>query len=243
MATENTPHFDILRLNAFVDGELTPTERAAIAAQIRAQPHIARSHATLARLKACIGESADATLPPNIAIPRKRPRRVAHLAAIGGSALAVCCLLVLAYLAATESFVGNKSMALVGRDAAVTLAALPANPVIPQLDVGGLTLEDVRLERAGDVRLLVVAYRGPHGCLLDLRVSPAGSAVPPGAGSSRYAWEVGPLAYELVAHGMPGWRFALIADAAERETREGQAPDAARRRLREARAVAPPCTG
>ena len=134
-------------------------------------------------------------------------------------------------------------MALVGRDAVVTLAALPANPVIPHLDMGGLTLEDVKIDRAGDVRLLVASYRGPHGCLLDLRVSPAGFAVPAGVGSSRHTWEVGPLAYELVAHGMPGWRFAVIADAAERETRDGRAPDAVRRRLREARAVAPPCAG
>jgi hypothetical protein len=42
---------------------------------------------------------------------------------------------------------------------------------------------------------------------------------------------------------MPGWRFAVIAEAAERETRDGRTPDAVGRRLREARALAPPCTG
>jgi hypothetical protein len=132
---------------------------------------------------------------------------------------------------------------LVGQEAAVTLAALPGNPVIPRLDAAGLVLEDVKVERAGEVHLLLASYRGPHGCRLDLRVSPAGSAVPVGAGSSRHGWDVGALAYELVAHGMPGWRFAIIADAAEQETRAGRTPDAARRRLREARALAPPCTG
>jgi hypothetical protein len=137
----------------------------------------------------------------------------------------------------------RKSVPLAGQEAVVTLAALPANPVIPHLDVAGLVLEDVKVEHAGDVRLVLASYRGPHGCRLDLRVSPAGSALPVGAGSSRHGWEVGALAYELVAHGMPGWRFAIIAEAAEQETRAGTAPDAARRRLREARASAPPCTG
>jgi hypothetical protein len=241
MATDDTPRSDILQLNAFVDGELTPTERAAVAAHIKAQPNVARAHATLARLKACIGESADATLPPTIALPRKRSWRIAHT--IGASALAVCGLLLLTVFPATEFFAERKSVALVGRDAVVTLAALPANPVIPNFEVGGLTLEDVKIDRVGDIRVLLASYRGPHGCLLDLRVSPAGSAVPAGVGSSRYAWEVGPLAYELVAHGMPGWRFAVIADAAEQETRDGRAPNAVRRRLREARLVAPPCAG
>jgi hypothetical protein len=100
-----------------------------------------------------------------------------------------------------------------------------------------------RVDHVGDVRLLLASYRGPHGCLLDLWVSPAGSAVPAHPGSDRHSWGVGPLAYELVAHGMPGWRFAIIAEAAERETREGRAPDGIQRRLHEARAQALPCTG
>jgi hypothetical protein len=241
MATEDTPHPDILRLNAFVDGELTPSERAAVAAQITAQPDIARAHATLARLKACIGESADATPPPIIAIAQKGPRRIAL--GIGAMGVVACGLVLVALLTAPEFLAERKSVPLVGRDAVVTLAALPASPVIPNLDAGGLTLEDVKIDRVGDVRVLLASYRGPHGCLLDLRVSAAGSPVPSGTVSGRHSWEVGPLAYELVAHGMPGWRFAVIADAAERETRDGRAPDAIRRRLREARALAPPCTG
>jgi anti-sigma factor RsiW len=231
----------MVRLNAFVDGELTPTERAAVAAQIRAQPDIARAHATLARLKACIGESADATPSAVIAISRRRVPRVALR--IGVAGLAAAALGALALFDVTDLIVERKPVPVVGRDAVVTLAALPANPVIPQLDIGGLTLEDIKVDRAGDVRLLVASYRGSHGCLLDLRVSPAGFAVPATVGSSRHTWEVGSLAYELVAHGMPGWRFAVIADAAERETRDGQTPDAVRRRLREARALAPPCAG
>ncbi len=241
MATDDNKHPDMERLNAFVDGELTPGERAAVAAQIKAQPEIARAHATLARLKACIGETADATPPVALPAPRKRPGRWA--AQIGLAGLAVAVLGLLAFYDTIGSVGERGQVPRVGRDAVVMLAALPANPVIPHLDTGGLTLEDVKIDLAGDVRLLVATYRGPHGCVLDLRISSAGSALPAGVGSSRYNWAVGPLAYELVAHGMPGWRFAVIAHAAEQETRDGRAPDAARRRLREARAAAPPCAG
>jgi anti-sigma factor RsiW len=241
MAIEDTPSPEIARLNAFVDGELTPAERAAVAAQIRAQPNFARAHATLARLKACIAESADAT--PSVAIARP-PRRSQSMAlGIGVAGLAAVAFGLVGLLIAVQFRAERKPVPLAGQEAVVTLAALPANPVLPHLDAAGLVLEDVAVEGAGNVRLLLASYRGPHGCRLDLRVSPAGSAAPVGAGSGRHSWEVGALAYELVAHGMPGWRFAIIAAAAEQETRAGRAPDAARRRLREARASAPPCTG
>jgi hypothetical protein len=241
MAIEDKPDPEIARLNAFVDGELTPAERAAVAAQIRAQPNFARAHATLARLKACVAESADATPSVAISLPPRRPQSTALRIGVAGLA-AIACGLV-GFLVAAQFRAERRPVPLAGQEAVVTLAALPANPVIPHLDVAGLVLEDVKVEHAGDVRLLLASYRGPHGCRLDLRVRPAGSTVPVGAASSRHSWDVGALAYELVAHGMPGWRFAIIADAAEQETRAGSAPDAARRRLREARASAPPCTG
>ncbi len=241
MATDHTPRPDIVRLNAFVDGELSPSERAVVAAQIKAQPDFARAHATLARLKACIGESADATALPAIGMPHQRPHRV--VLRVGVAALVVCCLVLAAVLAVPRFLVRQEPVPLAARDAAITLAALPASPVLPNLGAGGLTLEDVKIERIGEVRALLASYRGPHGCVLDLRVSPAASALPAGAGSSRHSWQVGPLAYEVVAHGMPGWRFAVIADAVERETRDGRTPDAIQRGLREARAAAPPCAG
>jgi hypothetical protein len=240
MGTDDTPHPDLPRLNAFVDGELAPSERAAIAARIAADRDLARAHATLARLKACIGESADATPPVAVVVPRKRARGAAL--GLGLTALAAACTAIALY-AAIDVGSQRKSVPLVARDAVVTLAALPASPVLPNLDVAGLTLEDVKVGRVGDARFLVASYRGPHGCRLDLNVRAASTTTPPSAGTSRHSWEVGDLAYELVAHGMPGWRFAVIADAAERETREGHTPDAVGPRLREARAAAPPCAG
>ena len=63
------------------------------------------------------------------------------------------------------------------------------------------------------------------------------------AGTSRRRWIAGDLAYELVAHGMPAWRFDIIADAAEQQTRIGSDPVRIDRRLREADIGAPPCLG
>jgi hypothetical protein len=241
MVTENPSDPDVERLNAFVDGELTPAERAPVAAQIRAQPNFARAHATLARLKASVGESADATPAAHIVLEPRRRHTAAGLA-LSGMVAAVIGLVV-AYVMATDVSLDRRQVPLAGQEAVITLAGLPADPVIPRLDMAGLVLEDIKIERVADVRLLLASYRGPHGCLLDLRISPAGTVVPAHAGSSHHSWEVASLAYELVAHGMPGWRFAVIADAAERETREGRPSFAVERRLREARAAAPPCTG
>jgi hypothetical protein len=189
MAIEDGPSAEIARLNAFVDGELTPAERAAVAAQIRAQPDFARAHATLARLKACIAESADATPPVAIAWTARWSQSTALRIGVAGLAAVACALVGL--LIAAQFPAQRKPVPLAGQEAVVTLAALPGNPVIPHLDIAGLVLEDVAVERAGDVRLLLASYRGPHGCRLDLRVSPAGSAVPVGAGSSRHSWDVG----------------------------------------------------
>ena len=54
------------------------------------------------------------------------------------------------------------------------------------------------------------------------------------SGTDRYSWTTGDLVYELVAHGMPKSRFAIIAGAAEQQTRAGSDHDRIDRRLREA---------
>jgi len=238
MAIDRDRGDDILRLNAFVDGELSPGERAAVAARIADDREFASAHATLARLKAQVADGVG-TAPAAAAIPAPRTRRLAVVLTAG--AAAACAIVAIAALSALQP--QNKPVALAAREAVVTLAALPASPVIPDLEKAGLTLVDLAIDRAGENRLLVATYRGPHGCQLDLRVHPVGATVAPIAGTRRHAWVAGELAYELVAHGMPGWRFAMIAAAAEQETRNGRLPEPVERQLREARVGAPPCLG
>jgi hypothetical protein len=63
------------------------------------------------------------------------------------------------------------------------------------------------------------------------------------SGTDRHTWTSGDLVYELVAHGMPKSRFAIIAGAAELQTRAGSDHDRVDRRLREANIAPPPCLG
>ena len=125
---------------------------------------------------------------------------------------------------------------------AITLASLPSGTTIPRLDTAGLKLIGVAIDPE-KIPVFVASYRGPHGCRLDLRAWPVGASAPASTGTSRHSWKAGDLVYELVAHGMPQWRFAIIAGAAEQQTRLGSDHDQIDRRLREANIGAPPCVG
>lgn len=237
MATETDRTGDFVLLNAFVDGELSPAERAAIAARLAADPDVAHAHVTLARLKACVADSADDTAAIDLPPRRRRIPRAAFVAA----AAAIGCIAILA--GADFARRGPARGPVLAPPTTVTFANLPSRPLLPHLELAGLSLAAVSVENAGAAATVVATYRGPHGCRLDLRAGPAGRDLGAAQGSSRHGWEVGEMRYELVAHGMPQWRFAIIAQAAEKQTRGDHLPQGLERRLREARASAPPCAG
>jgi hypothetical protein len=124
--------------------------------------------------------------------------------------------------------------------AAITLAALPASPVVPHLDPAGLTLTGVAVETSDGRPVVVASYRGPRGCRLELHAAATGDPFPAREATSRHQWASGALVYQLVAFGMPQERFRAVAEAAERATQG--LPDGLGRRLREARRAAQPCT-
>ena len=224
---------DLLRLNALVDGELAPAERAELAARLAVERDLARTYATLARLKAATAAIVDEK--PIISLPAPKRRIWIYPAA-----LAACLV------AAIGIGIGiNKHSDLPdASDAptAITLASLPAGAIIPHLDTAGLRLVGVAID-PGKVPLFTATYRGPHGCRLDLTAWPIGSGVPGITGTSRYRWFVGDLVYELVAYGMPTGRFEIIAEAAEHQTRADSDPQVIAQRLRRANTGAPPCLG
>jgi anti-sigma factor RsiW len=226
---------DIERLNALVDGELEPAERAAMAARLAADRNFARAHATLARLKACVIETARAH--PGFSLPMPQ-RRAWHGLAAGAAALAAVLALIAVFVAIDFSPDDERPM-LAASEAIITQASLPVRPVIPELASGGLTLVNVAVEDMQGERRLIATYRGPRGCRLELRVQRADAIPLATRGSSRHAWQSDGLAYELVAFGMPAKRFSILAAAAEQQTRP-TAPDRSDR-LREARVAAPPC--
>ena len=229
---------DLLLLNALVDGELAPQERAAIAARLAVERDLARAYATLAKLKASIGqivgESPAISLPP---AKRRSRLLVASAAACIAAAISIG-LLVKSELLFNHDAGGTS----VEGPTSITFASLPAGTTIPRLETAGLKLISLAID-PGKVPLFTATYRGPHGCRLDLRAWPIGADAPALAGTSRRSWTAGDLAYELVAHGMPAWRFAIIAEAAEQQTQVGSDPKRIERRLREANMGAPPCVG
>ncbi len=225
------------RLNALIDGELPADEQAALADRIAATPDLAQSYATLARLKACVVQSAVDTDASGIEVPRK-PSRVLPLGAAAAAALALAIATILAMPARDKS-----AAPVADLSSLVTLASLPALPVIPDLANAGLNLVGGEIERVGTTSVVVAAYRGPRGCRLELRIHPVTMTVPPTVGTTRFAWTAGELAYELVAFGMPEGRFAAVVAAAQAATRAGQVPQDASARLREASLKAPPCLG
>ena len=238
MASDSDRDDDLVRLNAFVDGELAPAERAAVAARLAGDAAFAHAHATLAHLKACVHDGADDQRAPPLP-PRKS---LARRPAFGWAAAAVA--VVAGVIAVT---IGDRpadhSRPTLAPAAPVSLASLPSRPVVPRLDMAGLTLVDITVTAAGNAPTVAASYLGPHGCRLDLRAGPAGRNAPVIAGTGRHRWVVDDTAYELVAHGMPDWRFALLSEAAERQTRGGRLPHRMEQRLREARSAAPPCAG
>jgi anti-sigma factor RsiW len=231
---------DIERISALVDGELPPAERAALAARIATDRNLARAHATLARVKAAVDETAVAADGLALALPRfVAPRRYLGY----GAAAALAVLIVSAFVWQNPwrqqpvYFTPNEG------PVAITLAALPSATAIPVLEGAGLKLMGLSVETLPAASVLVANYQGPHGCRLELRAFPAGSPAPSVSGTSRRQWTVEQIGYELTAHGMPEWRFAIVADVAEQQTRHNGIPGSAERRLREARAAAPPCAG
>ena len=231
--------YDLERLNALLDGELTPTERAEIAARLASDRDLASAYATLARLKAATAETTDDC--PSFVLRRPRwlmvRRHATAIAACIELAAAGGLLVEQAWLADGVSVAGTAEGPM-----EIKLASLPAGATIPRLDSAGLKLINLVFD-PGHVPLFTATYRGPHGCRLDLRGWPMGADAPPAPGSSLHRWVAGALVYELIAHGMPNSRFSLIADAAEQQTLAGFDPDRNDRRLREADRGAAPCVG
>lgn len=229
---------DLERLNALLDGELTATERAGVAARLATDRDLASAYATLARLKAVTAEAAGDC--PAIVLRRPwwlRVRR--HVAAI-----AACVVLAVGgAVLLRQEWPGADSPPAGAAEGPteIALASLPAGTTVPRLDAAGLKLINLAFNQSS-IQLFTATYRGPHGCRLDLVVWPA-AANAPAAGPSSYRWVVGTLAYELTAHGMPDWRFRIIADGAEQQTRQAADPGHIDRRLREASRGAPPCLG
>ncbi|MBS0533897.1 MAG: hypothetical protein JSR72_07550 [Proteobacteria bacterium] len=227
---------DLIKLNALVDGELPPDERAALAARLAGERDLARAYATLARLKATVGEVADA---PAFELPPRRKRHTARRIAAGA---AIAAALAVGIFLMAMPRPADTGAPLAEGPTEITLASLPTGTTVPRLETAGLKLTGLVID-PGKVPLVSATYRGPHGCRLELRAWPVGAAPPETTAGERHRWTSGNLVYELTAHGMPAMRFALIAGAAEGQTAANADSDRIGRQLRQAAHGAPPCAG
>lgn len=173
-------------------------------------------------------------------LPKRRWNMVPRIAT-AATCLAVVAGLVLWVL---DTVTSDRIGTVVSAESptAITLASLPTGTTIPRLDTAGLKLIGLTID-PGRVPQVTATYRGPHGCRLDLHVWPEGAEAPAFPGTTSARWTAGGLTYELTAHSMPQWRFALIAEGAEQQIRSGADPVRAERRLREANNGPPPCVG
>jgi hypothetical protein len=233
MALDRTAQDELL-LNALVDGELGPRERAAAAARLASDREFARAYATLMRLKAAVIEGVDSVEAVEQKFPRPRERRPLALVWRGAALAAV--IFVAAFAGVKRAGIDEPAL-VEARPQTVTLASFAQAAVLPDLEPAGLKLAGTLIQPDTTGHVLVATYLGPRGCRLELRVQSAIGAVVTADGTDRRNWRVGDLVYQLIAYGMPAERFAVVAEAAERVTRGGL-PD---RRLREARVSALPC--
>ena len=193
-------HQDLLRLNALVDGELPPAERADAR---RAAGGRARSGARLCHAGAAEGGDCRRGWTRRRRWPCRRRsgglgrRLVACLAAPGRGGLGSrrhargrrC----------SRPTTSSRAMHEAPDEAptAITLASLPAGTTIPRLDTAGLKLVSLDLN-PGHVPIFTARYRGPHGCRLDLRAWPVGRAGArrfPAAAATAGRWATSPMSW------------------------------------------------
>ena len=255
------------QLNAYVDGELSVSDAAAVARALADDKLLAEAVATLSRLKASTQEGIE---PFALAAtrPRVRPwRRVA----VAASVAAVLIVAIVASLvpqmtpAAPPAWLAG-AWQVHDRWAQGETTSPPA-PVgsgvilatsnhfgpqiyLPDLSDARLTLSSLEIVALPDVRgeALHIGYLGNRGCQVSLIVVPkigdmSADLVRYDRGAGRgYAWRSGERGYLLLAEGMDEARLALLAETLHRATLELRPfdPDT-RTALRESRERSIPC--
>lgn len=240
MDTERNPDDGVLRLNALVDGELAPAERAEMASRLASDRDFARAYATLALLKATTVSTAESMPVPVTGAPGRLPGPNAGWRALGiaAAAAAIGGVLFLAGLYA----ISDRDRKPGADQAVITLAGLPFSPAVPDLAAVGLSLAGVAVEASENRPAVVATYRGPRGCRLELRIRETNGTDVTANEAGRRAWLVGNIFYEFRSFGMPTQRFAAIAQVAEYIARDGHIPSDDRR-MRVARLPSAPCVG
>lgn len=258
-------------LNAYVDGELSPHDRAWVAHAIAANPGIADKVAALARLKSVVSGLGDdrALGLEDLGVAKSRNSRAfARVAASVAAVLLVAGLAAgaywgwrdtkaaalvaeakgrhLAWLAEDTVAQGDEDTARLVR-AAMRQRHVPAH--IPDMRSAKLALSGVAyFTDAAAPGAMQLRYTGRRGCRVSLWLSQGPSPLATTLtesddGRSRgFYWRVDEVSYALFATGMDTNRFTLLARNVYEATRDHREPPAQHEReLRVATDTAAPC--
>lgn len=218
------------RLNAYVDGELSAREKAAVAEEIAGDPSLAHAVALLQGIKAELSEF------PGSVPARRRGGRFA-LPFVPWLSAACLALLVAGGAVVASQLTAPETSPLLAQHQEWADTARPGGapapaagvakaffaPQLPSLEPFGL-----RLDRAGLVSLadgeeaLHAGYVGQRGCRISLFLLPPDSAsdhlaLP--AEILQASGQAGSWRYRLLAQDMDSARFALIAAALDEQLR------------------------
>lgn len=227
----NEPSWEVL--NAYVDGELAPSDAAVVVSAAAADERLAAKIATLARLKAAVATGPE--LPPRQTLlpteMRRRPMRRTALAAAAALLIAVivvqrwpdsaqddaATLLQLSQLA--HQHWQSAAEVLPGTALDISRYALP---LPPDLRPAGLRLALTRAEQGAGREGLHLGYLGTRGCRFSLLIWPQIGAKFEQTAAGRggvAAWRAGSHGYVALAADMAPERFAMIVAWLRQTTR------------------------
>ena len=219
------------RLNAYVDGELSAREKAAVAEEIAGDPSLAHAVAILQSLKAELSE-----FPGSAPARRRRGGRFA-LPVVPWLTAACLALLVAGGAMLASQLTAPETSPLLAQHQEWADTARPGGAPAPEIGVAkaffapqlpSLEPFGLRLDRAGLVSLadgeeaLHAGYVGQRGCRISLFLLPPDSAsdhlgLP--AEILQASGQAGSWRYRLLAQDMDSARFALIAAALDEQLR------------------------
>lgn len=209
-------HNDWVLLNAYVDGELDPSEQKRFSSRLAREPELQAEFESLQALKASLSGLGGVAASP------------AHSSAstVRGLAMVACLVLAVAvggyWWMRPEPATTPSSLHSVL--SAKDVSSMEVGLHDDGLDLSGsnLTLVD-RMEADGTSGVIKAwHYRGPSGCALTLA---SGPGLTPGTGAMLRGWAVDGTGYVIVADGMDGPRFDAIAAYAEAQTRREPSTD------------------
>ncbi len=245
-------------INAYVDSELDAADAAVVARAGAEDPKVAHQVTVLGRLKSAVADSGEGAAS---ALPQRSrwPRQATALAACVAFLVVVGSLVAWALLpwslpwleAAWQRHDGWSAAGVVAQASPAVLLAdygemLPG-AYVPDLSAAGLTLVHAESRPRND-DLLLVGYVGSRGCKVSLLVAPAGSGLGEALADHveglklAYTWRSASLRYVILAEGMDGARFRLIAETVRRSSRQHTPADQETQvALKTSRAESRPC--